>query len=264
MRILIKSGGDLATGVALALFRAGYEVIICEIEKPTTVRRMASFSTAVFTGSSTVEGVTATLAHSPTQVQPILHAGNIPVLIDPLAQSIDILKPDVLVDAIVAKKNLSTSITDAPLVIALGPGFTAQVDCHAVIETQRGKTLGEIIYTGSAIPNTGVPGQLGGETIRRVLRAPSDGIFRAEKQIAAEVSAGDVLAHVDYTPIIAEISGVLRGILMDGLIVKKGDKCGDIDPRGDASLCYQASDKANKIGLGVLEAIKTLYCDKRK
>ena len=256
MRVLIKSGGDLATGVALALFRAGFEVVICEIEKPTTVRRMASFSTAVFTGSHTVENVTAQLAHSPAQAESILSAGNIPVLIDPAAQSIDTLKPDVLVDAIVAKKNLGTSITDAPLVIALGPGFTAQVNCHAVIETQRGASLGEIIYTGTALPNTGIPGELGGETLRRVLRAPSDGVFRAERQIGAQVLAGDVVAHVDHSPIIAEISGVLRGILMDGLIVKKGMKCGDIDPRGDVSLCYQASDKANKIGLGVRKAIE--------
>ena len=254
MRILIKSGGDLATGVALALFRAGCEVVLCEIETPTTVRRMASFSTAVFADSHTVENVTAKLAHSPTQAESILQAGDIPVLIDPLAQSISTLKPDVLVDAIVAKKNLGTSITDAPLVIALGPGFTAGLDCHAVIETQRGDTLGEVLYTGSALPNTGVPGELGGETLRRVLRAPSEGIFRAEKQIGTQVSVGDVIAHVDHSPILAEISGVLRGILMDGLIVKKGMKCGDIDPRGDVSLCYQASDKANKIGRGVLRA----------
>ena len=256
MRVLIKSGGDLATGVALTLFRAGFEVIICEIEKPTTVRRMASFSTAVFADSHTVENVTAQLAHSPAQVASILHAGNIPVLIDPLAKSIGILKPDVLVDAIVAKKNLGTSITDAPLLIALGPGFTAQVDCHAVIETQRGTSLGEVLYTGSALPNTGVPGELGGETLRRVLRAPTGGVFRAEKEIGAQILAGETVAYVDHSPIVAEISGVLRGLLMDGLIVKKDMKCGDIDPRGDVSFCYQASDKANKIGLGVQKAIQ--------
>ena len=255
MLILIKGGGDLASGLASVLFSAGFGVVISEIEKPTTVRRAVSFSTAVFEKEHTVEGIKARLCNNLEEVENVLGNKEIPVIIDPGAKSVKDLKPEVVIDAIVAKKNVGTNITDAPFVIALGPGFTAGVDCHCVIETNRGVSLGEVIYQGSAIPNTGIPGELGGESVRRVLRAGATGVFCGVKQIGDNAQAGEVVAYVENSPIIAEISGVVRGMLMDGLMVKPHTKCGDIDPRGDVNLCYQISDKAKQVGQGALKAV---------
>lgn len=254
MLVLIRGAGDIATGIALRLYRAGLQVVMTDLAQPTAIRRTVCFSQAISLGHTTVEDVTARLTDL-SQVPDLLKAGEIPVLIDPSCRSRDVLKPDVLVDAILAKKNLGTQITDAPAVIAVGPGFTAGVDCHAVVETMRGHYLGRVIWNGPAIPNTNIPGLIGGYAGERVLRAPKDGIFRQVLEIGALVKAGDVAAYVDDAPMLCTIDGVLRGILPSGVRVHQGMKSGDVDPRCELAHCYCASDKALAVGGGVLEAI---------
>lgn len=254
MLILIRGAGDIATGIALRLHRAGMQVVMTDIAVPTAIRRTVCFSQAVVLEKTVVEDVTARLANV-SQVPEILSRGEIPVLIDPDCHCRQILKPDVLVDAILAKKNLGTSITDAPAVIAVGPGFTAGVDCHAVVETMRGHYLGRVIWDGPAIPNTNIPGLIGGYAGERVLRAPKDGMFRQVLEIGAQVKAGDVAGYVDDVPMCCTIDGILRGILPSSVRVHKGMKSGDVDPRCEPSHCYCASDKALAVGGGVLEAI---------
>ena len=257
MRVVIRGAGDLASGVALRLWRAGMDVVLLDVEKPTAIRRTVAFSEAIVHGEQTVEDVTARLATAET-AEETLAAGMIPVLVDPEGRSIPTLRPDALVDAILAKRNLGTRITDAPVVIGVGPGFTAGVDCHAAVETKRGHTLGRVIHAGSALPNTGIPGLIGGFAGERVLRAPADGVFHQLLDIGAQVRQGDVAATVNSVPMTCTLDGVLRGILPDGTPVHKGMKAGDIDPRCKVEHCYTASDKALAIGGGVLEAILDL------
>ena len=258
MLVVIRGAGDLATGVALRLWRAHIRVVMTDIPAPTAIRRTVCFSQAVVHGETTVEDVTARRAENPKQALEVLKEGVIPVLADPDGACIPVLKPDAVVDAILAKKNLGTKITDAPVVIGVGPGFTAGVDCHAVVETMRGHTLGRVIHAGSALPNTGIPGLIGGFAGERVLRAPADGVFHQLLDIGAQVRQGDVAATVNSVPMTCTLDGVLRGILPDGTPVHKGMKAGDIDPRCKVEHCYTASDKALAIGGGVLEAILDL------
>ena len=255
MLILIRGAGDLASGVALRLHRSGLKVVMTDLEKPMAIRRTVCFSQAILFGEAKVEDVTAVRAETMDDVRRILAAGNIPVLADPAAECRRWLRPDVLVDAILAKKNLGTKIDDAPLVIALGPGFSAGEDCHAVIETMRGHTLGRVIRSGPAIPNTNIPGLIGGFAGERVLRAPDDGVFHQLHEIGDLVEAGETVGEVNGKPMACTISGVLRGILADGTPVFKGMKSGDVDPRAQVENCYTASDKAIAIGGGVLQAI---------
>ena len=255
MLVLIRGAGDLATGIALRLFRSHLRVAMTDLPQPTAIRRTVCFSQAILYGSYQVEDVTAERAETEDDVRRILSAGQIPVLADPRAACRAWLRPDVVVDAILAKKNLGTAITDAPLVIGVGPGFTAGEDCHCVIETMRGHTLGRVIRAGAAIPNTNIPGLIGGYAGERVLRAPKAGIFEQKLDIGTMVQAGDIAGVVDGEPMRCTIAGVLRGILPDGTPVHKGMKSGDVDPRGDGSACYTASDKAIAIGGGVLQAI---------
>lgn len=257
MFVLIRGGGDIATGVALRLWRSGMAVCICEIPVPTAIRRTVCFSEAVRLGEVTVEGVTARLCEM-EEIPDLLDQRIIPVLIDPEGTSIPLLSPDVVVDAILAKRNLGTTPDMAPVVIGVGPGFTAGVDCHAVVETMRGHTLGRVIHAGSALPNTGIPGLIGGFAGERVLRAPADGVFHQLLDIGAQVRQGDVAATVNGVPMTCTLDGVLRGILPDDTPVHKGMKAGDIDPRCKVEHCYTASDKALAIGGGVLEAILDL------
>ena len=254
MRVVIRGAGDLASGIALRLWRAGLDVVLLDVAKPTAIRRTVAFSEAIVHGEQTVEDVTARLAAIET-VPELLRQGILPVLIDPEGASIPALHPDALVDAILAKRNLGTRITDAPVVIGVGPGFTAGVDCHAVVETMRGHYLGRVIHEGGAIPNTGIPGLIGGFAGERVLRAPVDGVFHQLLDIGAQVKMGDVAATVDGIPMTCTLDGVLRGILADGTPVFKGMKAGDIDPRCEIRHCYCASDKALAVGGGVLEAV---------
>ena len=258
MLVVIRGAGDLATGIALRLWRAHIRVVMTDIERPTAIRRTVCFSQAIVHGETTVEDATAKRAETPETALDILKTGCIPVLADPEGACILALKPDAVVDAILAKKNLGTKITDAPVVIGVGPGFTVGVDCHAVVETMRGHYLGRVIREGSAIPNTGIPGLIGGFAGERVLRAPADGVFHQLLDIGAQVKMGDVAATVDGIPMTCTLDGVLRGILADGTPVFKGMKAGDIDPRCDIKHCYCASDKALAVGGGVLEAVLNL------
>ena len=282
MLVLIKGAGDLASGIALRLFHAGFDIVMTEIASPLSVRRTVSFSRAVYEGCAEVEDVTAVLAADEEDVKNILFkSGNgtsnsggrpsallaktqrkIAVIIDPDADIINSLEPCAVVDAIMAKKNTGTTIGEAPIVIGTGPGFTAGSDCHAVIETQRGHSLGRVILEGAALPNTGIPGSINGFTSERLLRAPADGIFKAFFSIGDYVKKGDKVAIVKSAlkskgdvPMEAEIDGILRGILPDGIEVKSGMKAGDIDPRCEKHHCFTVSDKALAIGGGVLEAI---------
>ena len=254
MLVLIRGAGDIATGIALRLFRAGMQVVMTDIALPTAIRRTVAFSQAVLDGKTTVEDITAVRC-TVEEVPSILQAGQIPILIDPDCICRNALQPDALVDAILAKKNLGTAITDAPAVIAVGPGFTAGVDCHAVVETMRGHYLGRVILDGPAAPNTNIPGLIGGYAGERVLRAPCDGLFRQALSIGDQVQVGDIAGYVNEEPMRCTISGVLRGILPSGVPVHKGMKSGDVDPRCQIDHCYCASDKALAVGGGVLEAI---------
>jgi len=255
MLILIRGAGDLASGIALRLFRSGLSVVMTDLPHPTSIRRTVSFSEAIVHGEIVVEDVTAKRAESAAEALELLNDGAIPVLADPECTCRAELKPHVVVDAILAKRNLGTKITDAPIVIGVGPGFTAGEDCHAVVETMRGHTLGRAIYEGSALPNTNIPGLIGGFAGERVLRAPADGIFRSVASIGDLVNEGDTVGYVGDAPMKCTISGVLRGLIANGTMVHKGMKSGDVDPRGDVSYCQTVSDKALAIGGGVLEAI---------
>ncbi len=258
MKILIKGAGDLATGVAWELFREGHRIIMTEIAVPLTVRRQVAYSRAVYEGRAEVEGVIGVLAGSAEEAIALSEQGVISVLVDPEARVRELWQPEVVIDAIMAKKNIGTTLTDAPLVLALGPGFTAGKDCHAVIETMRGENLGRPIYKGSAIPNTGVPGMVGGYAMERLIKASGDGLMEPVAAIGDIVEEGSLLAYTGGEPVYAQIDGVIRGMLQAGVPVKKGMKIGDVDPRKDGSLVYLISDKSHKIGRGCVETIRTL------
>lgn len=259
--ILIKGAGDLASGTAVRLSHCGFQIVMTDLERPTSIRRTVCFSEAIRTDKQTVEDVTAEYARSIEEIPAIHRRRHIAVLADPNALCIQTLQPEVVVDAILAKRNLGTRLSDAPIVIALGPGFTAGVDCHAVIETMRGHDLGRMILSGSAQINTGIPGSISGFTTERVLRAPKDGIFYEIRHIGDTVKRGETVAAVDGEPVITAIDGVVRGLLPSGTLVTKGMKSGDVDPRSDVGHCYTVSDKARAIAGGVLEAI--LYWKRR-
>ncbi|MDO4548898.1 MAG: selenium-dependent molybdenum cofactor biosynthesis protein YqeB [Clostridia bacterium] len=258
MLVAIKGAGDLASGVAVRLKLSGFEILMTEIEHPTAIRRTVCFSRAVNDGAAVVEGLKAKSADSPGHALELIREGYIAVLVDPRAKSFAAIKPDAVVDAILAKRNTGTSITDAPMVIALGPGFTAGRDCHAVVETMRGHDLGRVILSGSAAANTGIPGNIGGYSIERLLRAPCDGIWQTDLDIGVHVDAGQTVATVGGMEVKSEISGVIRGLLPSGTPVTGGMKSGDVDPRGVADYCLSVSDKARAIAGGVLEAILRL------
>ena len=255
MLVLIRGAGDIASGIALRLYRAGIRIVMTDLPQPTAIRRTVCFSRAITESVCRVEDVQARFADGEAAVRRILAAGEIPVLADPECACRSWLNPDAMVDAVLAKRNLGTRITDAPAVIGVGPGFTAGEDCHAVVETMRGHTMGRVYYQGSALPNTAVPGLIGGFAGERVLRAPADGVFRQALEIGTIVSPGDVAGTVSGEPMRCTIGGVLRGILPDGTEVFKGMKSGDVDPRGEVSACTSASDKALAVGGGVLEAL---------
>ena len=229
MLVLIKGAGDLATGTACRLHRAGFQIVMTDLEQPTAVRRTVAFSQCIYDGVTQVEGITARRAETSDQAADLIRKGEIPVLADPQAKVRRKLSIDAVVDAILAKKNLGTRITDAPIVLALGPGFTAGVDCHGVIETQRGHHLGRLLLEGSAAPDTGIPGDIGGYTTQRLIRASAGGMFLPAVEIGAQVQEGDVVARVGDTPVYAQMSGMVRGMLPPGCMVTQGMKAGDID-----------------------------------
>jgi xanthine dehydrogenase accessory factor len=255
MIVLIRGGGDLASGVALRLQRVGLRVVITELPQPLVVRRLASFAEAVYRGQFAVESVTARLASGAQEAMPILAGGEIAVLIDPFAECRHALQPTVIIDARMAKRSPELGIEAAPLVIGLGPGFVAGESCHAVIETMRGHTLGRVYWRGAAKPDSGIPESVSEHRAERVLRAPADGALHAHVEIGDHVEADDLIAEVDAHLVRAPFKGVLRGLLHPGLPVYRGLKIGDIDPRDDPSCCTTVSDKALAIGGGALEAI---------
>ena len=253
--ILLKGAGDLGTGVAWRLHRAGFPVIVTELAQPRVVRRTVAFASAVYDGAITVEGVTARRAVSFDDARQLLDAGIVPVLVDPETRARESFAPQILIDAVMAKRNTGTRITDAPFVLALGPGFTPGVDCHAVIETRRRHNLGRVLWNRAAESNTGVPGEIGGKGAERVLRAPCDGTLKQRLEIGDWVARGDVIARVANADVLAPFDGILRGLVHDGLIVQAGMKIGDVDPRADRAMCFTISDKALAIGGGALEAV---------
>ena len=253
--VYIRGAGDIASGIAVRLYRAGYGIVMSDLEKPTAIRRTVSFSEAIRLGETKVENIRALRAKDPAEAIGIAEKGFIAVIADPAGQIRNEVLFDAEVDAILAKRNTGTSIEDAPVVIGIGPGFTAGMDCHACVETMRGHDLGRVVYEGSCAPNTGIPGNIGGYTCERVLRAPADGIFVPLKEIGDHAEAGETAALVNGIELKCLISGTVRGMLPEGTEVFKGMKSGDIDPRDAADNCYTVSDKALAVAGGVLEAL---------
>jgi xanthine dehydrogenase accessory factor len=259
--VLIRGAGEMASGVAHRLHRSHFKVCMLEILHPVAVRREVSFCEAIYEGEKEVEGVRAKFISKPEEIHSVWREGIIPILVDPEGEKTRrFIEPDVLVDAIMAKKNLGTHIKKAPLVIGLGPGFYAGQDVHVVVETNRGHDQGRVILKGTAEPDTGTPGNIGGYTVERVLRTMKKGIFHPQKSIGDRINKGSVVAVVDDFPVMAKISGIVRGLIREGVEVKKGMKVGDIDPRGKREFCFTISDKARAIGGGVLEAILYWLC----
>lgn len=254
-RVLVRGGGDLASGSILRLARAGWQVLLVELPHPLSVRRTVSFSQAVYDGEVRVEDVTARRVDHLAGAQQVWQAGAVPVLIDPDAAARHEFQPQVILDARMRKRPPELGKEAAPLVIGLGPGFQAGLDCHAVIETNRGPFLGRVIWEGTAEADTGLPEGVGGMAAERVLRAPLDGVLRAVAQIGDRLHAGDLIAEVEGLAISAPFTGVLRGLAQNGLAVRAGEKVGDLDPRNDPRLCWLVSDKALAVGGGVLEAV---------
>jgi xanthine dehydrogenase accessory factor len=255
---VVKGGGDLGTGVAYRLWRAGFRVLCTDLPKPLVIRRSVAFAAALYDARITIDGAMAMRIMYADEAVYMWQRDGIPVIADPAGRSVAALQPEVVVDAIMAKQNTGTMITDASVVIACGPGFVAGTDCHAVIETQRGHNLGRVIHAGSAAQNTGVPGEVGGAGESRVVRAPVAGIMYGRKAIGDIVKEGDIIAQVDTTVVRAPLGGVVRGLMHDEVNVTANMKIGDIDPRGDVSYCYSISDKALAVGGGVLEAVFSL------
>jgi xanthine dehydrogenase accessory factor len=254
-RVVVRGGGDLGSGVALRLWRAGFEVVVLEAPRPVAVRRTVAFSEAVYDGESNVEEAHALLAPSVEAALALLGRREVPVLVDPDATSLPRIRPDALVDATMMKRNLGTRLDMAPCVVCLGPGFQAGTDCDAVIETNRGPHLGRALWSGAAEADTGAPGAVHGATVARVLRAPVDGTLLGLKSIGNIVEKGEVVARVGRQPVVAGLAGMVRGLARDGLHVSAGMKVGDIDPRLDPELCRLVSDKSLAIAGGVLEAV---------
>jgi len=256
--ILIKGAGEVASGVAYTLFCSHFRVCLTEIPYPQAVSRGVSFCEAVYEREKEIEGVAAKLITLPEQVFEVWAESKIPLIVDPQASIKDFLHPDVLIDAIMAKRNLGTKITDAPLVIGLGPGFQAGRDVHVVVETNHSDNLGKVIIQGRAEKDTGIPIDIGGFTLKRVFHAPVDGHFHPLKGIGEPVFAGETVAVIEQQPIKAEIDGMLRAMLREGVKVKRGTKLGEIDPiNKERENCFMIRSKIQKIAAGVLKAILT-------
>jgi xanthine dehydrogenase accessory factor len=253
--VVIKGAGDLASGVAWRLKRAGFPLIMTELARPSFVRRTVCFGEAVYVGQAQVEEMAARRVESYAEAQQLAHSAVIPICVDAKAEVVQALRPATVVDAIIAKRNIGTTIAEAPLVVALGPGFTAGVDCHVVIETKRGHRLGRTIEHGQAEADTRIPDLVHGYGAERVLRAPAAGYVEPLAAIGDRLAPGQVVAKVSGQAVAAPFAGVLRGLIHATSPVTPGMKIGDVDPRGVVEYCYRISDKALAIGGGVLEAI---------
>lgn len=259
--VVIRGAGDIATGIAVRLYRCGFNVVMTEIAQPTMIRCTVSLGQCCYQGTMTVENVTARKASTLHQIREVLANGDIPVIDDEDLKLSRELEPIAMVDAILAKRNLQFSKRLAPITIALGPGFTAGEDCHAVIETNRGHHLGRIYYQGKTQDNTGVPGNIAGFSHQRVIRSPIAGKMKCQVTIGDIVNEGDIIAAIDETPVFAPLSGMVRGLLNSGISVPSGFKIGDIDPRGETADYLSISDKARAISGSVLEALMFLRID---
>lgn len=261
--VMIRGGGDLASGVALVLFRAGFSIVVIELPEPITIRRRVSFAQAVYDGFCQVEEVSGQLASSTSEARHIFKEHKVAVLVDPQLKTLHDFNLTCLVDCRMIKVESDQRMDAAPMVIGLGPGFTVGKNCHAVVETKRGKNLGRDYWQGGAEPNTGIPGKFSGVDLDRVLYAPKDGTLIPVQNIGDVVEQGTLIATVDGEPVYSKIRGVIRGVLQAGLWVKRGMKIGDIDPRCDVSLCFHVSDKALAVGKGVLEALRARLTGKQ-
>ena len=265
--VIVRGAGDIATGTIYKLTECGFRVLALEAENPSAIRRSVAFCEAVYDGKQTVEDITCYLAKSVKEACEIMSKGSPALMVDPEGECIKELNPIAVVDAILAKKNLGTTIDMAPVTVALGPGFTAGKDVDAVIETMRGHRLGRVIYEGSAIPNTGIPGVIAGVAAERVIHSPAKGILTNVCHIADTVEKGQLLATIEddcgnVTKVSATIDGLLRGLIRDGYYVNEGFKIADIDPRiSEYNNCFTISDKARCIAGGVLEAVMHLGKD---
>lgn len=255
MKILIRGAGDLATGIAVRLYEGGHEIVMTERPVPLTVRRSVAFSRAVYEKKAEVEGITAVRAEGIVEVNRAVSECKIAVVVDEKAVIRKEYCPDVIVDAILAKKNTGTGMEDAPFVIGVGPGFFAGTDCHCVVETKRGHHLGRVIWHGSAAPNTGVPGEIGGFGIERLIKASAEGTAEPKVSIGDLVTEGQIVAYTGGEPVYAGMSGMVRGMIQPHVFVSEGLKIGDIDSRTDPDYCVAVSDKARAVGGGVLEAV---------
>ena len=254
--VVVRSGGDIATGVIQKLHRSGFRVLVLDVEKPTSIRRKVCLSEAIYENEVVVENVMSRKVNNLEEIKKAWEEKVVPVVVDMEGTYINIVKPTILVDAILAKKNLGTKISMAPLTIGLGPGFYASKDVHIVIETMRGHDLGKIIYEGYALEDTGIPGEIKGFTRERVLYSEATGVIKNLKEIGDIVNDGDIVATVQGVPIRTKLSGVLRGIIRNGSMVQKGLKIGDVDPRiSERENCVTISDKARCIGGSVLECV---------
>ncbi len=255
LTVLIKGGGEVASGVAHRLFRAHFKVCLTEAPHPQAVSRGVSFSEAVYDGDKEVEGVVAKLVKSAGEIPTVWKENKLPIIVDPEAAIKDIIHPSILIDAIMAKRNLGTRLTDAALVIGLGPGFQAGKDVHLVVETNNSERLGEVIFAGEAEKNTGVPIAIDGLTSERVLHSTEEGLFVTEREIGEQVTAGEVIASVGGQAIKAPISGIVRALLRSGIQVKEGTKLVEIDQVASKEICYSIRARVRAIAGGVLEAI---------
>ena len=254
--VIVKSGGDIASGVIQKLHRTGFRVLVLEIENPTSIRRTVCFSEAVYRGKMELEGITSVLVKNIVEIYHAWANDFVPVLVDPKGEYIEKFKPIAVVDAIIAKKNTGMHKNIAPITIGIGPGFEAGKDVSVVIESNRGHNLGRLIFEGSAEPNTGMPGNIAGYTTERVLYSPEDGAITLNHEIGDVLKSGDIIGYVNEQSINSKVDGILRGIIREGTYVTKGMKIGDVDPRTEQiKNCYTISDKARAIGGAVLEAI---------
>jgi len=254
--VVVRGGGDVASGVIQKLHRAGFRVLVLEIAKPTSIRRTVCFSEAIYNDEIILENIVSVFAKNEAQISKAWFEDKVPVVIDPKCDYINLFKPLIVVDAIIAKKNTGMNRGLAPITIAVGPGFRAGIDVDIVIESNRGHNLGRLIFEGMAEPNTNNPGNIDGFTRERVLYSPCEGILKTDYNIGDVVKKGEIIATVNQENIIAKIDGILRGILRDNTYVTKDFKVGDVDPRiNQISNCYTISDKARAIGGAVLEAV---------
>ncbi len=258
--VCIKGAGEMASGVAWRLWQANIRrIFMLEIPQPLAVRRKVSFCEALYDGRIEIDGVPACPAEGAAGIHRAWEKGCIAVSIDPRWKLIAEMAPQVVIDAILAKRNLGTKMKDAPLVIGIGPGFQAGADVHLVIETNRGHNLGRVLDSGAAEADTGIPGEIGGYTRERVLRSPGTGIFSTTRTIGELVRQGEAVGEVNGRQVSAGVNGIIRGLIRGGIEVDSGVKLGDIDPRADASYCSTVSDKALAIGGAALEAILRAY-----